>query len=197
MYAKLAALLLSAFASDALAQAAASDALTPKSWRPVSYADLQLPSPATQSFADIWADAIVANNAAYLKRGDVRFQAGNAPVTESHAVVRSPSRTAIVSVLNTATGCKTIATDAPGHATLKRCPMRVATFDGVHNLVGEAGAGCFIEYAPPPANASLDPSRNVAVSSYDAETRTIRVGVVFAKKIVDDCQINVPVPKRP
>jgi hypothetical protein len=197
MQAKLVALLFSAFAPVALAQTQAQTpppaTQSPKSWRPVAYADLQLPSAATQSFADIWADAIAANNAAYLKRGDARFQVGNAPVTESHAVVRSPSRTAVVSVLNTATGCKTIASDASGHATLKRCPMRVAAFGGARNLVGDAGEGCFIEYAPP-ANASLDPSRNVAVSSYDPASRTIRVGVVFARKIVDDCQINVSVP---
>ena len=194
MQATLVALLLSAVAPAALAQTSSTAATSPKSWRPVAYADLQLPSATTQSFADIWADAIAANNAAYLKRGDARFQAGNAPATESHVVVRSRSRTAVVSVLNTASGCKTIAHDAPGHATLKRCPMRVATFDGVRNLVGDAGEGCFIEYAPP-SNTSLDPSRNVSVSSYDPTSRTIRVGVVFAKKIVDDCQINVPVPK--
>src|SRR3954468_12209492 len=77
----------------------------PGSWRPVSYADLQRPSSATATYADIWKDSIDDNNKAYVARGDTRFAAGNAPATEAHFVIWSPKKSVVFSVLDTATAC--------------------------------------------------------------------------------------------
>lgn len=43
---------------------------SPEAWRPISYADLQRPSSATATYADIWKDAIDENNRTYSTRGD-------------------------------------------------------------------------------------------------------------------------------
>jgi hypothetical protein len=174
----------------ALAQIAA-----PNEWRSVSYADLQLPGPTTTSFAALWADEITRNNAAYRKRGDRRFLAGNAPATESHFVIRSPVKTVVLSVLNTATACGHIATDGVGRATLKRCPMRLAVYQANRSAILNAGTGCFIEYAALETGSSRDPARNASYAAYDKDTRTIRTGLFFAGQPADDCITRIPLPQ--
>lgn len=164
----------------------------PNAWRPVVYADLQLPGPDTKPFAAIWADRISANNAAYKAMGDTRYVVANAPVTESHFVIRSPIKTVVLSVLNTATGCKIIGADAPGNATLKRCPMRLAIYQSGNSTISDAGNGCFVEYGPAPANVSIDTQRNAAYAAYDFSARTIRTGVFLGRKAIDECVLKVP-----
>lgn len=173
-----------------LAQTAA-----PNEWRSVSYADLQLPGPTTTSFAALWADEITRNNAAYRKKGDRRFLAGNAPATESHFVIRNPVKTVVLSVLNTATACRHIATDGVGRATLKRCPMRLAVYQANRSAILNAGMGCFIEYAAVESGASRDPARNASYVAYDKDTRTIRTGLFFAGQPADDCITRIPLPQ--
>src|ERR1700744_1839262 len=77
----------------------------PGAWRPMSYADLQRPSQETATYADIWKDAIDANNRRYREGGDERFASANAPVTEAHFVIWSVQRSAVLSILDTATNC--------------------------------------------------------------------------------------------
>lgn len=161
----------------------------------MTYSNLQVPGPAVQSFASLWADEISRNNAAYRKKGDRRFLVSNAPATEGHFVVRSPVKTVVLSVLNTATSCRTFATDGVVGAVLKRCPMRVAIYQTPGSPILNAGMGCFIEYSVTEPGSSRDPSRNAAYAAYDKETRTIRTGLVFAGKPVDDCITRIPLPK--
>ena len=178
------------WAPGALAQSAA-----PNEWRTVSYADLQLPGPTTKSFAALWADEITRNNAAYRKKGDHRFLVGNAPATESHFVIRSPVKTVVLSVLNTATACRHIATDGVGRATLKRCPMRLVIYQTNRSAILNAGMGCFIEYAALESGESRDPARNASYAAYDKDTRTIRTGLFFAGQAADDCITRIPLPQ--
>jgi hypothetical protein len=90
-----------------LATSAYAQSLTPDpgAWRPMSYADLQKPSPHTATYLDIWKDAIEVNNRAYRARGDQRFSDGNAPATEAHFVIWSSTKSVVLSILNTVTGC--------------------------------------------------------------------------------------------
>ena len=177
-------------APGVLAQIAA-----PNEWRTVSYADLQLPGPTTMSFAALWADEITRNNAAYRNKGDRRFLAGNAPATESHFVIRSPVKTVVLSVLNTATACRHIATDGVGRATLKRCPMRLAIYQANRSAILNAGMGCFIEYAAVESGVNRDRARNASYAAYDKDTRTIRTGLFFAGHPADDCITRIPLPQ--
>lgn len=167
----------------------------PNEWRSVSYADLQLPGPTNTSFAALWADEITRNNAAYRKKGDSRFLASNAPATESHFVIRSPVKTVVLSVLNTATACRHIATDGVGRATLKRCPMRLAIYQANRSAILNAGIGCFIEYAALETGSSRDPARNASYAAYNKDTRTIRTGLFFAGQPADDCITRIPLPQ--
>lgn len=165
----------------------------PDAWRPVSYTDLQLPGEINRTFAEIWVDHIDRNNKAYIARGDSRFAVGNAPVTESHFVVRSPTKVVVLSVLNTATGCEVIGRDQVARATLKRCPMRLAIYEGDNSQVLDAGSGCYLEFAD--GQYTPDPARNAAYAAYDIENRTIRTGAILAKEAIDQCIIKVPVPQ--
>lgn len=176
-------------------QVTSAQSATPDEWRSVAYADLQLPGPAVTSFAAIWADEITRNNNAYRKKGDRRFLVGNAPVTESHFVIRSPIKTVVLSVLNTATACRPIATDGVGRATLKRCPMRLAIYQSSRSSILNAEMGCFIEYAAMESGASRDPARNASYATYDKVNRTIRTGLFFAGQLVDECIARIPLPQ--
>lgn len=179
-------------AQPSLAQSMTAD---PNKWRPVVYADLQLPNEQALPYASLWADELKKNNDAYAARGDKRWIVANAPAAESHVVIRSPERTVVLSVLHTITACKPIRSDKPASATLKSCPMRVAIYRDGKSSVSDAGRGCFIEYGARPDGVAPDMVRNAALVAYDIENRTIRAGVVFAGDAADECQFRVPIPK--
>lgn len=180
--------------SVALAQNASPSLQNPRSWRPVVYSDLQLPGPNTASFAAMWADEINKNNEAYIKAGDARYAVANAPVTESHVIIRSPTKTVVLSTLNTLTACKIVATSMGGYATLKRCPMRMAIYEAQNRSINDAGTGCYLEYTKP-LSSNPDPTQNLTYTSYDIVTKEIRLGIIFDKAGVDDCQFNIAVPQ--
>ena len=77
----------------------------PENWRPIVYRDLQIPGPEDRVYVDLWADAIQSNNRRYLAAGDRRYAVGNAPVREAHVTVRGGDKVALLSILDTATGC--------------------------------------------------------------------------------------------
>jgi len=187
--------LVAVLPGSALLQSAYAQQLTPdpNAWRPVSYTDLQLPGEINRSFVEIWADHITRNNKEYIDKGDTRFAVGNAPVTESHFVVRSPTKTVVLSVLNTATGCTIIGRDEIARTVLKTCPMRLAVYAGDDSIVLDAGTGCFLEFAA--GEYTPDPTRSASYASYDVPTRTIRTGAILAKEAIDRCIIKVPVPR--
>ena len=70
------------------------------------------------------------NNRRYAAAGDSRYAVGNAPAREAHFVVRGGDKIAMLSVLNIATACKTIAADAATNINVKMCPMRLAFWQG-------------------------------------------------------------------
>lgn len=180
----------------AAATSVAAQPLTPdpNRWRPVVYSDLQLPNEAALPYASLWADELRRNNDAYKVRGDKRWLVANAPASESHVVVRSPSRVVALSVLHTLTACRTVRSDPP-HATLKRCPMRLVVFESGRSKVADAGQGCFVEYGARPDGGAPDLVRNAALVAYDADAKTIRAGVVFTGVAADECQFRIPIPQ--
>lgn len=166
----------------------------PGKWRPVVYADLQLPGEAALPYASLWADELRRNNVAYKAKGDLRWSVANAPAAESHVVIRSPERVVVLSVLHTITACAVLRRDA-GLATLKSCPMRLAIYENGQSRVADAGKGCFIEYAARLGRSAPDMVRNAALAAYDIVNRTIRAGIVFQGKAAEDCQFRVPIPQ--
>ncbi len=161
----------------------------PGTWRPMSYADLQRPSQVTATYTDIWKDAIEENNRNYRARGDERFAAGNAPVTEAHFVIWSARRSVVLSALNTVTGCEVKSVDRVAHVTIKLCPLRMAVYEGVQVRTLEAGRACFLE---PEAGAAVDTTATAAYASYDVPTRTVKIGMIVNHAAVDGCSFNVP-----
>lgn len=186
------ALAVSAAPTVVQAQAASHD---PKRWRPVVYADLQLPNETALPYASLWADELKRNNDAYRAKGDQRWLVANAPASESHVVIRSPERVIALSVLHTLTACRALRTDTATRATLKSCPMRLVVYQGGTSSVSDAGRGCFIEYGARLEGGEPDMVRNASLASYDTASRTIRAGVVFASQAVDECQFHVAVPR--
>lgn len=166
----------------------------PGAWRPVSYADLQRPSDATATYADIWRDAIEENNRAYAARGDKRFVGANAPATEAHFVIWSPNKSVVLSVLDTAVGCATHLVDPSAHARVKLCPMRIALYEGVQVRTMDGGKACFLELEPPQTRATVDPTSSVAYVAYDVDAKTIKTGMIVNHKAVDGCATTIPLP---
>jgi hypothetical protein len=171
---------------QALAQSVTPD---PGAWRPLSYADLQRPSPSTATYVDIWKDAIDRNNEEYRARGDRRFAEGNAPVTEAHFVIWSSRRSVVFSILDTAIGCTVKAVVPEARATVKLCPLRIAVYEGHQVRTMDGGRACFLELAP---GAPADPAASAAYASYDVQSRTLKTGMIVNHKAVDGCSLAVP-----
>ncbi len=167
-----------AFSAQALAQEPALTA-NPDKWRPVVYRDLQIPGPLDAPFTGIWADMIDRNNRRYAAAGDSRYAVGNAPAREAHFVVRGAEKIAMLSVLNMATECKTIAAGAATNINVKMCPMRLAFGQGPRGSVRQA-QGCYLEPGAEPGNFKPDPSYAVFYASYDVATKSIKLGVIPA-----------------
>lgn len=186
----IAAVLPPAFAARAFA---GDPSLTPnpEKWRPVVYRDLQIPGPTDRPFTELWADLIAQNNRRYAAVGDRRYAVGNAPVREAHFVVRAGDKVALLSVLDTATGCKTIAADAASNIAVKMCPMRLAFWRSGQGTIRQA-QGCYLETGAPPANFSPDPKFAVSYASYDAATKSIKLGVILAHRAIEKCSQIVP-----
>ena len=168
----------------------------PAAWRPLAYADLRVPSPTTQTYADIWKDAIEANNQAYAGRGDRRFGGGNAPATEAHFVIWSTRRSVVLTILNTAIGCTLRTVDAPARASVKLCPMRLAAYEGVAVRTLDGGRACFLEVAAPASGTAPEFGRAGAYASYEPATRLIRLGLLIDHRPVDGCSLTIPIPPR-
>ena len=168
----------------------------PEAWRPISYADLQRPSGATATYADIWKDAIDDNNRAYRAHGDTRFANGNAPVIEAHFVIWSSKKSVVLSILDTAIGCSPLFVDQAVHAKVKLCPLRIAQFEGAIVNTKDGGKVCFLELDPSSSNARIDAARSVAYASYDVPTKTIKTGMIVDHKVVDGCSNSIPLYPR-
>lgn len=161
----------------------------PGAWRPVSYSDLTKPSPATATFADIWKDEIYANNKAYRETGDFRFAGGNAPATEAHFVIWSPTKSVVLSILNTATRCTSKHADAS--VRIKLCPMRLVIYEGIRARVLDADRGCFLELD---RSAGQGTAIAAAYAAYDVPSRTVKTGLLIKGQAVDGCSHGIPLP---
>lgn len=164
---------------------------SPEKWRPIVYRDLQIPGSADRPFADLWADLIAKNNRRYIDAGDTRYAVGNAPVREAHIVVRGGDKVALLSVLDTATACKTITSDATSNIVVKMCPMRLSLWQNGQASIRQS-QGCYLEQGPRPRNFTADPSYANAYGSYDVTTKTIKLGVIIAHRAVEKCSQIVP-----
>ena len=162
----------------------------PGAWRAMSYANLQQRSAETATYADIWKDAIDANNRAYKARGDQRFADGNAPATEAHFVIWSPTKSVVLSILNTVTGCTLKELRAVAGATVKLCPLRIAIYEGIQVRTLDGGRACFLELASPAVGTSGDP-QTASYASYDVATKTVKTGVIIDHQAVDGCSQNI------
>lgn len=175
--------------AQALAQSVTPD---PEAWRPMSYADLQRPSAATATYVDIWKDAIESNNQAYRERGDHRFVDSNAPVTEAHFTIWSPTRSVVLTILNTAIGCTMKASMPQARATVKFCPLRIAVYDGLRVRTMDGGRACFLELV----GVVQDAAASAAYAAYDVSSRTVKIGMIVDHKAVDGCSLEVPLAPR-
>ena len=171
----------------------------PEKWRPVVYRDLQIPGPLDAPFTGVWADMIDRNNRRYAAAGDSRYAVGNAPAREAHFVVRGGDKVAMLSVLNIATACTTIAADAATNISVKMCPMRLAFWRGptgtAKGSINQA-QGCYLEPGAQPGNFTPDPSYAVSYASYDVATKSIKLGVILAHKAVEKCSQTVPLHQK-
>jgi hypothetical protein len=176
-----------------LATGAYAQSLTPDpgAWRPMTYADLQKPSAQTATYLDIWKDAIEANNHAYKARGDQRFSDTNAPATEAHFVIWSSTKSVVLSILNTVTGCTLKELRAAAGATVKLCPMRIAIYEGLQVRTLDGGRGCFLELAPAVPGSNGD-APAASYASYDIATKTVKTGLIIDHQAVDGCSQNIP-----
>ena len=164
----------------------------PSAWRPVSYADLQKPRPASATYADIWKDAIEANNRHYRDQGDLRFAEGNAPAIEAHFVIWSQTKSVVLSILNTAASCTQKEIRGPSRAIIKLCPMRIAIYEGIRVRTMNGGKACFLELTPGPAGAAADADLAASYVSYDTASKTMRIGLVIDHQAVEGCSQNIP-----
>jgi hypothetical protein len=163
----------------------------PENWRPILYRDLQVPGPQDRIYADLWADVIQSNNRRYLAAGDRRFLLGNAPVREAHALVRGGDKAALLSILDTATHCVAVARDLSSDLSVKMCPMRLAVWNGTTTTLREA-KGCYLE---PGAGARITMANSpyaASYISYDVVTKSIRLGVILGRRVVEQCSQTVP-----
>lgn len=164
----------------------------PGAWRPMAYTNLQQATAGTATYADIWKDAIEANNRAYHARGDTRFAGGNAPATEAHFVIWSTRKSVVLSILNTVTGCTLKEVQALARATIKLCPLRIVIYEGIQVHTLDGGRSCFLELAPASAGEPVNPTRAAAYAAYDVATRTVKTGLVVDHEVVEGCSQNIP-----
>jgi hypothetical protein len=163
----------------------------PEDWRPIVYRDLQIPGPQDRIYADLWADVIQSNNRRYIAAGDRRFLLGNAPVREAHALVRGGDKVALLSILDTATHCVAVARDSNSDLSVKMCPMRLAIWNGTSTTLREA-KGCYLEPGPGARKTMANSSYAASYTSYDIITKSIRLGVILGRRVLEQCSQTVP-----
>ncbi len=163
----------------------------PENWRPIVYRDLQIPGPQDRIYADLWADVIQSNNRRYLAAGDRRFLLGNAPVREAHALVRGGDKVALLSILDTATHCVAVARDLSSDLSVKMCPMRLAVWNRSSTTIREA-KGCYLEAGVGARKTMANLSYAASYTSYDVLTKSIRLGVILGRRLVEQCSQSVP-----
>lgn len=172
----------------AFAQSSAKD-----DWRLLVYDNLAQPSSLTASYTDLWSDQIDANDRAYIAQGDAQYSSGHAPASEAHFVVRSPERAAVLSILDTATGCTTITVFQDVNIIVRSCPLKIAIYENGSKTVTEGRRGCFLELT---AQKPGEPISGASYAAFDPKTRSIKIGTIVNHKPVPECQATIPLYER-
>jgi hypothetical protein len=172
--------------------ALAQGAPPPDDWRPMVYTNLREtpPSPDAVPYAELWQAEISANDIAYSDGGDTQYASGHAPATEAHFVVRSTQRVAVLTMLDTATGCTKKTTDASANASVKFCPLKIAIYEGGVVTTTAGRKGCFLELNAP---ISTDPSNSMGYATYDIANRSFKIGMIINHEPVSGCAETIAI----
>lgn len=156
-------------------------------WHSVVYADLSTATSSTAAYSQLWAEEIAQNDSSYVAQGDLSYQGRHAPAIEAHFVVRSPEKIAVVSMLNTTSGCSVKSLAGPAGITVKLCPLKLAIYEGGNKTVTTGFKACFLEMQQP----SSDPTGLGTFASYDIAHRAIRIGTLIGHEPVPGCGKNI------
>jgi hypothetical protein len=165
-------------------------------WQPFAYSDLQGLHFEQQQHKQAWLDLITANNLYYRDHKDTKYSFNNAPSTEAHFYVtaEAQTRTLLVTVINSAEACKTLAQDPVSKTILKTCPLRLVMQDHAAHSVSDGGIACFVEYGAASNTTPADITRNAMYGTYDRSINAVRLNARFANNLVDECAVNVTLP---
>ncbi len=105
--------------------------------------------------------------------------------------MRGGDKVALLSILDTATGCAAVTRDTAKDISVKMCPMRLAFWNGPKATIKEA-KGCYLEPGSKEERFAADPSYAVSYVSYDTATKSIKLGVILAHRAVEQCSQTVP-----
>ena len=168
-------------------------------WQPFAYSDLQGLQLEQPQYKQTWQDLITANNLYYRDHKDKRYSFNNAPSTEAHFYVTAEAevRTLLVTIINSAEACKTLAQDPVSKTTLKTCPLRLVMQDHAAHSVSDGGIACFVEYGSASNTTPSDITINAMYGTYDRSTNTVRLNAKFANSLIDQCAVNVTLPAWP
>ena len=168
-------------------------------WQPFAYSDLQGLQLEQPQYKQAWLDLITANNLYYRDHKDTKYSFNNAPSTEAHFYVTAEAevRTLLVTVINSAEACKTLAQDPVSKTTLKACPLRLVMQDHTAHSLNEGGIACFVEYGAASNTTPSDISRNAMYGTYDRSTNAVRLTAKFANTLIDQCAVNIILPAWP
>ena len=106
-------------------------------------------------------------------------------------MIWSRTKSVVLSILDTVTGCTLKELRAAAGATIKLCPLRIAIYEGIQVRTLDGGRACFLELASPARGNSGDPNQAVSYASYDVATKTVKTGVIIDHQAVDGCSQNI------
>ena len=173
-----------AFGRDAAPQSFAD----PNQWHPIIYCDLSTVTADNAAYNELWAQDLATNDKAYAGQDARRFQSGHAPATESHMVVRGTDKTAVISILNTATGCTAKLVDQSAGVAVKMCPLKIAIYVGSQVTITSGRKGCILETI----GAAQDEKANGTFVGYDQANKAFRIGTLINHEPVPGCSSNIP-----
>ena len=182
-----AAALVFAFATALQAQELS---INPGAWRPLAHADLKTELQDNLTYIDVWNDALTANNRSYDAKGATRAPGANAPANDAHLVVRGPNWTAVLTTLDTESGCKPAEFAFPAGVTIKMCPTRLVVFEGALSRTKELPASCYLESG---AAVTADPHEDASYGAFDTVTKTVKIGLIVNHRAIDECARFIPI----
>ena len=161
----------------------------PGAWRPLVHADLETEQPDNLTYIDVWKDALVANNKAHEAKGSVLVGGRNAPARDAHVVVRSSTRTMVLTTLDTDGGCESAKFSYPSDVKIKMCPTRLVVFEGAIANTTELSVSCYLEGD---SKSSPGPDDAASYAAYDTITKTIKIGLIVNHRAIDECARFIP-----